>query len=342
MARAAAKVGIFGASGFAGAELMRLCAGHKGLDVVLVGAGAHAGEPVASLYPNLAQSYAGRRFSGLDVSEADGLDLLFTAMPHGAAAAMMEEALGRVGKVVDLSADFRLGDAEAYRRWYGLDHPCPHLLKSFSYGLPELFREQIVPSAAVAAPGCYVTAAALGLAPLVRARVISDRGVVVDAASGISGAGRGLDQRTQFAAAEEEFVAYGLCSHRHTPEIEQATGAEVIFTPHLAPMTRGILATCYARPARDTSTSELLAILEDAFREEPFVLVSEEAPSTKATRGSNSAHITARWDARTGWAVVLCAIDNLMKGASGQAVQCANLALGFAETEGLAVAGLYP
>jgi N-acetyl-gamma-glutamyl-phosphate reductase len=194
----------------------------------------------------------------------------------------------------------------------------------------------------VAVPGCYPTTAALALAPLVRAGVVETSGIVVDAASGVSGAGRPPKPTTTFCAVDEDFTAYGLLDHRHTPEIEQATGAQVIFTPHLVPMNRGILATCYARPSGPTSTDEVLGLLEAAYEGEPFVVVSERIPSTKATLGSNCAHLTARVDERTGWLVVLCAIDNLVKGASGQAVQCANLLLGLPEPTGLPIAGTYP
>jgi N-acetyl-gamma-glutamyl-phosphate reductase len=250
--------------------------------------------------------------------------------------------LGRVGVIVDLSADFRLRDASLYPRWYGAAHRHPELLPRFAYGLPELFRDEIVGAEAVAAPGCYVTASALAIAPLVRAGVIDPSGVIVDAASGVSGAGRSLKATTAFCTVDEDFTAYGLLDHRHTPEIEQATGAQVLFTPHLAPMNRGILATCYARPAEATSTESLLATLARSYKDEPFVVVGEASPSTKATLGSNTAHLTARYDERTGWAVVLAAIDNLVKGASGQAIQCANIALGLPETEGLPLAGMYP
>jgi N-acetyl-gamma-glutamyl-phosphate reductase len=194
----------------------------------------------------------------------------------------------------------------------------------------------------VAAPGCYPTAAALALAPFTRTGAVATEGIVVDAASGVSGAGRGLSERLHFGAVDEDFTAYGLLTHRHTPEIEQALGASVLFTPHLAPMVRGILATCYARPAGQLSAGEAAAILADAYADERFVVVTDEPPSTKATAGSNCAHVTVRVDERTGWLVALCALDNLVKGAAGQAVQCANLALGLDEGAGLPVAGLYP
>jgi N-acetyl-gamma-glutamyl-phosphate reductase len=194
----------------------------------------------------------------------------------------------------------------------------------------------------VAAPGCYPTAAALALAPLVRAGVIATTGIVVDAASGTSGAGRTPSAAMHFATVDENFTAYGLLNHRHTPEIEQAVGAQVLFTPHLAPMTRGILATCYARPTGSTSTGEILGVLADSYAGAAFVTVSEEPPSTKATYGSNAAHLTARVDERTGWVLVLCALDNLGKGAAGQAVQCVNVINGWNETTGLSSVGVFP
>ncbi len=243
---------------------------------------------------------------------------------------------------MDLSADFRLRDAGAYPRWYGHDHVAPELLAEFVYGLPELFRAELAGAPLVAAPGCYPTAAALALAPLVRAGVIETTGVIVDAASGVSGAGRKLSHTTHFNTADEDFTAYGLLNHRHTPEIEQASGAQVLFTPHLAPMNRGILATCYARPA--AALAHRRRPRDPARRLCGRSLRGREraSPSTKATLGSNCAHLTARVDPRTGWVVSLCALDNLVKGASGQAVQCANIALGLPETTGLSNVGVYP
>src|SRR5207248_2333469 len=278
----------------------------------------------------------------VDRAPLTDVDLLFLALPHGESQKFVPEILGRGPKIVDLAADFRLRDPAIYEKWYGHDHAAPDLLEAFAYGVPELFNDDVAGADAVAAAGCYPTAAALALAPLARAGVIETTGVIVDAASGVSGAGRALKHATHFGTANEDFTAYGLLDHRHTPEIEQATGAQVLFTPHLAPMTRGILATCYARPTGTTSTEQLLETLRRAYRDEPFVVVTEASPSTKATWGSNCAHVTARHDARTGWVLVLCAIDNLVKGASGQAVQCANLVLGLDETAGLPTVGVYP
>lgn len=336
------RVGIAGASGYTGAELLRLCAGHPELDVAWAGAARQAGSLVGELYPSLAVAYPELRLDELDPASLDGLDLVFLALPRGAAQGLVPDIRKGVRAIVDLSADFRLRRASDYATWYGAEHTAPELLGAFSYGLPELFRPDLVGAELIAAAGCYVTAAALSLTPLVRAGAIEPTGVIVDAASGVSGAGRRLAHSTQFGTANEDFKAYGLLDHRHTPEIEQATGAQVLFTPHLAPMTRGILATCYARPTRATDTDDVIGLLRASYDGEPFVTVGGAPPSTKATLGSNAAHLTARYDARTGWVVVLCALDNLVKGASGQAVQCANLALGLPEEAGLPTVGVYP
>ncbi len=340
------RVGIVGASGYTGAELLRLCAGHADLQVVVAGADTQAGQLAANLYPSLAPAYPDLALSTVTADDLHGLDLVFLALPHGQSQQLVPQLVGKVGVLVDLAADFRLRDPQLYPRWYGAEHRAPALLDDFVYGLPELFRARLQGATLVAAPGCYPTAAALALAPLVGAGLIEPSGIVVDAASGVSGAGRAPTPTTHFNSADEDFRAYGLLDHRHTPEIEQAVGAQVLFTPHLAPMNRGILATCYARPASGAwsppTTESVLGALQQAYDAEPFVVVSEAAPSTKATFGSNSAHLTARVDPRTGWVLVLCAIDNLVKGASGQALQCANIALGLPEQAGLSAVGIYP
>lgn len=332
-------IGIVGGSGYTGAELLRLCAAHPDLTVELATGDTQAGTAVAALYPSLAAAYGDLVFTEYTPDAVDGLDVVFCGLPHGASQAIVPELRTRVKHVVDLAADFRLRDASTYLRWYGDEHEAPELLGEFVYGLPELNRERLRGAALIAAPGCYPTAAALALAPLVRGGIVAREGIIVDAASGVSGAGRG---KYPFCGTDEDFIAYGLLDHRHTAEIEQTLGAQVLFTPHLAPMNRGILATCYARPADRTSTADVLDALRAAYLGEPFVVVSDAPPSTKATLGSNTAHLTARADDRTGWIVVLCAIDNLVKGASGQAIQCANLALGLEETAGLPAVGVYP
>jgi N-acetyl-gamma-glutamyl-phosphate reductase len=339
------RIGIYGASGYTGAELLRLCAQHPDFEVVLATADSQAGTRAADLYPSLAAAYPDLVFAEPDpaLAEAHHLDLAFLALPHGASQHLVPDLRKRVAKIVDLAADFRLKDPALYPTWYGEEHHQPALLGEFAFGIPELFRDQLAHADLIAAAGCYVTAAALALAPLIGTNLIDPAGVIVDAASGVSGAGRKLNQTTHFGTVNEDFTAYSLLNHRHTPEIEQATGAvNLLFTPHLAPMTRGILATCYARPIGTTSRPDPLQALHDAYADEPFVVVDQRLPSTKATLGSNCAHLTARYDERTGYVVVLAALDNLVKGASGQAVQCANLALGLPETSGLPITAVYP
>ncbi len=345
-------VGIIGASGFTGAELLRLCAAHPDLHVRVATGDSQAGTSVADLYPSLAAHYGDLAYAPTDPAAVDGCDVVFLGLPHGASQALVPELRGSVGHIIDLGADYRLRDASLYPAWYGEAHANPELLAEAAYGLPELFREPLHGATLVAAPGCYPTAASLALAPFVRAGLVDPAGMVVDAASGVSGAGRGPKANTTFCAVDEDYTAYGLVGHRHTPEIEQVVAAaadgstiadvSVLFTPHLAPMNRGILATCYARLAGDLDSPGALGLLAAHYADEPFIVVDERSPSTKATLGSNAAHLTARVDSRTGLVVVICAIDNLVKGASGQAMQCANLALGLPETTGLSTIGLTP
>ncbi len=338
------KAGILGASGYTGSELLRLLAGHPAFEVAVATAHAHAGQMVGTHTPSLAAAYPGLVYEGSDPARFDGLDLVFCGLPHGESQRIVPELRPRVGVVVDLAADFRLQDAELYPRWYGEAHGAPELLDEAVYGLPELFRNRLAGASLVAAAGCYPTAAGLALAPFVRGGLVESAGIIVDAASGVSGAGRGLKDSLHFGSVDEDFTAYGLLTHRHTPEMEQILGSELLFTPHLAPMVRGILATCYARPVAGTTltTETAMAALHDAYDAEPFVVVTDTPPSTKATMGSNAAHVSARVDPRTGWVITLCALDNLVKGASGQAIQCANAALGLPETTGLPIAGVYP
>lgn len=336
------RVGIIGASGYTGAELLRLCAQHPAFEVVYATGDTQAGTRAAALYPSLAARYPDLVFAEFDPAQAQGLDLVFLGLPHEASMALAPQLVGSVGCVVDLSAAYRLKDASLYPAWYGFTHDQPELLASAVYGLPELHRATLRGASLVATPGCHVTAATLALAPLVQRGLVRPDGIVVNSITGVSGAGRGLKHTSLFCTADEDVTAYGLLDHRHTPEIEQEVGAQVLFTPHLAPMNRGILATCYARPAADVSTASLLAALGDAYADEPFVVVGEASPSTKATLGSNTAHLSARFDERTGTVLVLSAIDNLAKGASGGAVQAANVALGLPETSGLSTVGVYP
>lgn len=337
-----ASVGIIGASGYTGVELLRLVHGHPQLNLRWATGDSQAGTAAATLYPSLATAYPDLVFSSYDPSAADGCDLVFLCLPHGKSQELMPDLMKRVPHIVDLGADFRLNDAVTYERWYHEPHAQPSLLPKFVYGLPELFRAKLKGAALIAAPGCYPTCASLGLAPLVKHGAIDATGIIVDAASGVSGAGRALKHTSLYGTVAENFEAYGLLNHRHTAEIEMLTGAQVLFTPHLAPMTRGMLTTSYARPSTATSTDALLAMLRGVYAGEPFVTIVDGSPSTKAVLGTNVCQITARYDERTGYVIVIAAIDNLTKGASGAMVQCANLALGLEETSGLSSIGLYP
>jgi N-acetyl-gamma-glutamyl-phosphate reductase len=342
------RAGVVGASGYTGAELLRLLAGHPEIEVVHVTADSNAGARVGSLYPSLASAYPRVDYVPFDPLDVAGLDVVFLALPHGESQRVLPELDKRVAHVVDLGADFRL-PAATYERWYGQPHAAPELLDGFAFGLPELFRDAVARGPHVAAPGCYPTAAALALAPLLRDGLIEPAGIVVDAMSGVSGRGRGLSSPSLYSEANESVGAYGLLTHRHTGEMEWAlaevAGADVhlLFTPHLVPMTRGLLATCHARPAVDgLSTDALLERFNAFYAGEPFVAVLDDPSPTKATLGSNAAHVTARFDERTGSVLALCALDNLVKGASGQAVQCANLVLGLPEVTGLTAVGMMP
>lgn len=342
------RVAIIGASGFTGAEFLRLCAAHPHFEVVAATGDTQVGTRVADLYPSLAAAYGGTEFVAYDDSLLDGVDLVFMGLPHGHAVELAPRIRDRVAHVVDLSADFRFDDPEIYPQWYGEAHRAPELLGDYVFGLPELFRDRLPGAGSVAVAGCYVTTAALTLAPLLKEGLIEPTGIIVDAASGVSGAGRPPKPATTFCTVDEDFTAYGLLTHRHTPEIEMAIGrhagteAQVLFTPHLAPMNRGILATCYARPVGSPTTADVIDCLAAAYAGEPFVVVAERSPSTKATLGSNSVHLTARVDERTGTVLALGALDNLVKGASGQGIQCANAVLGLPEDTGLPTAGLFP
>jgi N-acetyl-gamma-glutamyl-phosphate reductase len=342
------RAAVIGGSGYTGAELLRLLAGHPEIEVVHVTADSNAGHPVAALYPSLAAAYPGLQYETFDPAAVDGVDVAFLGLPHGESQRLVPELAGRVPHLVDLAADFRL-PAAAYEQWYGHAHGAPDLLGEFAFGMPELFRAEITPERHVAAPGCYPTASALALAPLLAMGFVEPVGIVVNAASGVSGRGRGLSAPSLFSEANENVAAYGLLTHRHTGEIEHALGhvygdaVQVLFTPHLVPMTRGILATCYARPATgDLTTARLLDAYAEYYAQEPFVVVSEAPPATKATLGSNACHVSVRYDDRTGTVLALGAIDNLVKGASGQAIQAANLVLGLPESMGLPTIGLMP
>ncbi len=344
------QVAVIGGSGYTGAELLRLIAGHPELELGSVTAETNAGARIGDLYPSLVPSYGELVYAELDLAAPAlaSADVVFCALPHGASQEIAGSLLGVARHVVDLGADFRLPEA-AYRQWYGEEHQAPELLGDFAFGLPELYRKEILAADHVAAPGCYPTTASLALAPLLAAGLVEPAGIVVDAVSGVSGAGRGLKTTSLFSEADGGVSAYGLLTHRHTAEMEMVLGhvadtpVQVLFTPHLAPMTRGILATCYARPRVDgLTTAALLERYREFYRDEPFVTVTDAPAPTKAALGSNRAFVTVRHDPRTDTVVALGALDNLVKGASGQALQCANLLLGLPETTGLPAVGMMP
>jgi N-acetyl-gamma-glutamyl-phosphate reductase len=332
------RVAILGASGFVGAELLRLCAQHPSLRPTKLFGSSQAGQRLDNVHPHLALAYPDALVNSYAADALDeGVDLVFAALPHGRSQAVARDVIARGIPFVDLGADFRLDSAADYQLWYREPHGAADLIGRFVYGIPELNRGAIAGSATVAAAGCYATAAILALKPLMA--LVEPGSLVVDAASGVSGAGKALKEETHFNSVDESFAAYGLLTHRHTAEMEMALGGSVLFTPHLAPMNRGILATCYgvARGPCDP-----LAALREAYADEPFIHVSERPPQTKWTLGSNAVHLTARYDERTGRVLAIAALDNLVKGAAGQMIQCANLMLGLEETAGLPAAGVYP
>ena len=338
---------VVGGSGYTGTELLRLLSTHPDIDVVHVTADSNAGASVSSLYPSLAAAYPGLTYGSMDPASVAGLDLVFLAMPHGASQSFAPQVIDQVGHVVDLGADFRL-PADVYEQWYGELHAAPELIEQFAYGLVELGRPELRLVTNAAVPGCYPTAASLALAPLFAAGLVEPN-VIVDAMSGLSGAGRGLKITGHFTEADESVSAYGLLNHRHTAEIEQmlskVAGAPVtaLFTPHLVPMVRGMQATCHAIPCvSGLTTAALLETYREFYAAEPFVVVVDEPPPTKAATGANTCLVTVRFDERTGRVLALGVLDNLVKGASGGAVQNANLLLGLAETTALPTVGMWP
>lgn len=335
-------VAIVGASGYAGAELVRLLAGHPHARIAAAYGRDREGKPLADEYPHLAP--LGLRFS--DGAPEPGIDVAFLALPHGASAELAVRLAAGGTTVVDVGSDLRLRDPAAYPTWYGFEHPEPAALMTSVYGLTEFVRERLSGARLIANPGCYPTAALLALTPFARAGVLSGE-VIVDAKSGVSGAGRGAGTDFLYTELEGGTKAYGVAGHRHAPEISQGladAGADAIaltFVPHLIPQVRGIIATCYLTLTDDLDDAALRGILDDAYAGEPFVHPMDRPPSSKLTWGSNHAFVFA---ARTGArkAVAIAAIDNLGKGAAGQAVQNMNVALGLPETAGLGGLGIYP
>lgn len=333
------RVGIVGGTGYTGVELLRLLVGHPNVALHAITSRGEAGTPVAQLFPSL-RGRVDLAFSHPDEAPLDACDVVFFATPNGIAMHEAPKLLAKGVRVIDLAADFRLRDVAVWERWYGMRHASPEWVAKAVYGLPELFRDEIRTAQLVANPGCYPTAVQLGLAPLVKAQVVRCEGLIADCKSGVSGAGRKAEVHTLFAEASDNFKAYGVAGHRHQPEIVQGlarlAGADVAltFVPHLTPMIRGIHATLYAEL---TTEVDLQVLYETFYREEPFVdvLPSGSHPETRSVRAANLCRIAVHRPGNGRRVVVLSVIDNLVKGAAGQAVQNMNLMFGLPETTGL-------
>ncbi len=341
------RAGIINVTGYAGVELARLLSRHPEVELVSVTGRSAAGQKLGDVFPHLTSPE-------LTIEAGLGeVDFAFSAMPHRESAGEIAPLLRRDIKVVDISADFRLKDAAEYRKWYGSEHPAPQLLPRAVYGLTELYRPRIAAARLVANPGCYPTGAILALAPAAREGII-EPDIIIDSKSGVSGAGRSLSLQTHFAEINDGTIAYALSGHRHLPEIIQELGnigsgaPSVTFVPHLLPMTRGILTTVYAPlttskiTADETGEKQLRQLYAEFYKDKPFIRIVEFPPHTKHTRGSNFCLIYPTIDCRTGRLIVVSSIDNLVKGAAGQAIQNMNLMLGLPETTGLEAPALYP
>src|SRR6266853_6469223 len=346
MATKIARVGVLGASGYTGAELVRLLIRHPGVEIVLLTADRRAGQDMGRVFPQFSHC-ALPTLTAIEGTDwkAEALDLAFCALPHGTTQTVIQDLLKKAPKtkVVDLSADFRLVDTADYARWYGHEHRAPELQGEAVYGLVEIYRPRIATARLVANPGCYTTCAQLPLIPLLKASAIDPDAIVIDAKSGMTGAGRAAKEEMLFSEVSEGFHAYGVGHHRHMAELDQefsaAAGREVVvsFTPHLMPANRGILSTIYVRGTRGQSVEGLHAILSKYYAKEPFVHVLPfgQTPQTRHVRGSNMTFIGVARDRVPGRAIVISALDNLVKGASGQAVQNMNVMLGYPEATGL-------
>ena len=344
------KAGIIGATGYAGGELVRLLLGHKNVEIKWYGSRSYIDKKYADVYQNMFQIVEDTCLDDNMEALADQVDVIFTATPQGFCASMVNEEILSKAKIIDLSADFRIKDVKTYEKWYKIQHKSPQFLGEAVYGLCEINREQVKKARLVANPGCYTTCSILTCYPLVKEGIIDPDTLIIDAKSGTSGAGRGAKIDNLFCEVNENMKAYGVASHRHTPEIEEqlgyAAGKELVlnFTPHLVPMNRGILATAYASLAKDVDYDTVKAVYDKYYEEEKFVRVLEkdQYPQTKWVEGSNYVDINFKIDPRTKRIIMMGAIDNLVKGAAGQAVQNMNLMFGEEETEGLNLVPMFP
>lgn len=343
------RASVIGASGYGGAEAVRLLTMHPQVDIIHVTAESQQGQTMSGLYPNL-RGFVDQTMIAVDAERIGrDSDVTFISLPSGKAMHLVPALLNHGGKVIDIAADFRLRDAALYPTWYKVEHTAPAYLAEAVYGLPELHRAAIAKTRLLANPGCYPAASLLALFPLLRAGVVQTSGIVIDAKSGVSGAGRGGGGGFGFSETNENARAYSVTGHNHIAEIEQElsgvaqTAIHVVFTPHLIPMTRGILATVYARLAKPLNDAEAMHIYQETYRNEPFVRVLDDTlPQTKATLSSNYCDVSVKIDTRTSTAIAIAAIDNLGRGAAGQAVQNMNLMFALPETTGLHFPGLFP
>ena len=344
------KVGIIGATGYAGGELVRILMGHKEAEIVWYGSRSYIDQKYADVYRNMFQIVDAKCMDDNIEALADQVDVIFTATPQGFLASVINENILGKTKIVDLSADFRIKDVKVYEKWYGIEHKSPQFIEEAVYGLCEVNRDKVKGARLIANPGCYTTCSILTAYPLAKEGIIDMRTLIVDAKSGTSGAGRGAKVPNLFCEVNENMKAYGVASHRHTPEIEEQLGyasgenVTISFTPHLVPMNRGILATEYATLKKDVTGEEVKAIYDKYYADEKFVRVLEkdQCPETKWVEGSNYVDIGFKLDPRTNRIVMMGAIDNLVKGAAGQAVQNMNLLFGLPESEGLELVPMFP
>lgn len=336
------KVGIVGSTGYAGYQLSTILSQHKNVSIVFLSSHNYSNMKLSDVYGNLGGILENVCIDMQEVeSKLANIDVLFLALPHGQSFDLVEKALSSGVKVIDLGADYRLRNHADYEKWYGVNHKLTDRLEDAVYGLPEINRKKISGSSLVANPGCYPTASILALSPLIQAGILDNSSIIIDAKSGVSGAGRSTNVATMFCECSESVKAYNIAVHRHTPEIEQqlsdVAGNNIVlsFTPHLVPMSRGILATCYGTLKKSVSQEELYDLYKSYYKNEPFVRIKENLPETRHVRGSNICDIGVRVDERTNRVIAVSAIDNLIKGAAGQAVQNMNILCGFYEHAGL-------
>lgn len=344
------KAGIIGATGYVGTELVRLLKKHKEVEITHITSRSYEGQKYDDIYENYRDVFQ-LECCDKEIDEiAEEVDVLFLALPHGIASKEIDSSILDKTKIIDMGADYRLSDWEVYESWYNTEHGSKDILKEAVYGMPEIYREEIKKARIVANPGCYPTSSILSLLPLMKENLIDPDTLIIDAKSGVTGAGRSVNVPTHFTECNESFKAYGIASHRHTPEIEEQlgklSGSDVMlnFTPHLVPMNRGILTTAYAKLKEKKTYDEIKEIYSKYYKDEYFVRVTKEGifPETKWVKGSNFCDVGIKIDERTGRIIVIGAIDNMIKGSAGQALQNMNLMFGFDEKEGLEDVSIFP